>query len=274
MRNFLNLLYKYNNILLFLFLEGIALTFIVQNNSFQRSRYIQFSTSFSGGIYKKVSSLKQYFALKGENLALAQENIELRNKLAAFHLIVKERKDSLVDAIYNQRYIYFSAHVVNNSVNKLYNYLTIDKGSNDGVKLDMAVITHKGIVGFVNGVSENYATVQPVINKDFKVAGKFKSNGFWGSVSWQGIDHDVCNFNDVSHHVNVQKGDTVITVGSSSFPDGIPIGTVLESEFKGGNFYSIKLKLANDFTALNYVILVDDLKKKEQQGLEKRLKHD
>jgi rod shape-determining protein MreC len=274
MRNFLNLLYRYHNILLFLFLEGLALFLIIQNNSFQRSKYIEFSTNFSGGIFKQVSSLKQYFSLNKTNFDLAQENIELRNRLALVRKQAKENRETVIDTIYKQRYVYFSAQVVNNSVNKLYNYITLNKGSKDGVKLDMAVITHKGIVGFVNGVSDNFSTVIPVINRDFRVAGKFKSNGFWGSVAWQGFNPEVCDFNEVPHHVNVQKGDTIITVGSSSFPEGIPIGTVKELEFKGGNFYSIKIKLANDFRAINYVILVDDLMKKEQRSLEKQLKHD
>ena len=274
MRNFLNLLYRYHNILLFLFLESFALFLIIQNNSFQRSKYIEFSTSFSGGIFKQVSSLKQYFSLTRTNLELAQENIELRNNLAMFRKQLKEKRDTLIDTLYKQRYVYFSARVVNNSVNKLNNFITLNKGTNDGVKLDMAVITHKGIVGFVNGVSDNFSTVIPVINRDFRVAGKFKSNGFWGSVAWQGVDPDICNLNEVPHHVNVKKGDTIITVGSSSFPEGIPIGTVQESDFKGGNFYSIKIKLINDFRAVNYVILVDDLMKSEQRNLEKRLKHD
>lgn len=274
MRNFLNLLYRYHNILLFLFLEIFALSLIVRNNSFQRSKYIQFSTSFSGGIFRQVSGLKQYFTLKSTNADLAQENIELRNKLASFRKQIKEKKDTLIDTLYKQRYVYFTARVVNNSVNKLYNYMTLNKGSNDGVKLDMAVITNKGIVGFVNGVSEHFSTVMPVINRDFKVAGKFKSNGFWGSVVWLGNNPDVCNFNDVSHHVKVNKGDTITTVGSSSFPEGIPIGTVVETDFKGGNFINVKIKLANDFRAVNYVTLVDDLMKGEQIGLEKKGKHD
>jgi len=274
MRNFLNLLYKYYNILLFLFLEVFALFLIIQNNSFQRAKYIQFSTSFSGGVFKQVSGLKQYFTLKSTNYDLAQENIELRNKLALFRKQIKEKRDTLIDTLYKQRYSYFSARVINNSVNKLYNYMTLNKGSEEGVKLDMAVITNKGIVGFVNGVSEHFSTVQPIINREFKVAGKFKSNGFWGSVSWDGNDPDVCNFNDVSHHVKVQKGDTIITVGSSSFPDGIPIGTVQETDFKGGNFINIKIKLANDFRGVNYVTLVDDLMKAEQRHLEKKGKHD
>jgi Cell shape-determining protein len=261
-------------VLLFLFLEGFALFIIIQNNNFHRSKYLEFSTRFSGGFYLKVNGLKQYFALKGINATLEKENIELRNKLATFRKIIREKKDSVIDTTYKQRYVYFSARVVNNSVNKLYNYITLDKGTSDGVRLDMAVISSTGIVGFVNGVSEHFSTVIPVINKDFRVSGMFKSNGFWGSVAWAGINPDVCTLNEVPHHVNVKIGDTIVTTGSSTFPEGIPIGTVLESEFKGGNFYNIKLKLANDFRSTNYVILVDDLKKAEQLGLEKKTKHD
>jgi len=274
MRNFLNLLYKYYNILLFLFLEGLALFLIIQNNNFHRSKYIQFSSGVTGGVYQEVSSFKMYFQLRKSNYYLSEENIELRNKLAAFRKLIKEKKDTLIDTTYKQRYVYFSARVVNISVNKLYNYITLDKGSKHGVRLDMAVISAKGIVGFVNGVSENFSTVIPLINRDFRVSGMFKSNGFWGSIAWQGYDPSVCYLNEVPHHVKVKTGDTIVTTGSSSFPEGLPIGTVLDSDFKGGNFYTIRLKLANDFRSTNYVTLVDDLMKGEQLGLEKKPKHD
>lgn len=261
--------------MLFLFLEGLALFLIFQNNSYHRSKYVQFSSGVSGGFAQQVSNLKQYFGLRKANYNLSQENINLRNKLATFRKIIKEKKDTVIDTTYKQRYIYFSARVINNSVNKLYNYITLNKGSKQGVRLDMAVISPKGIVGFVNGVSENFSTVLPVINRDFRVSGMFKSNGFWGSVSsWSGYDPSVCYFNEVPHHVKVQIGDTIVTTGSSSFPEGLPIGTVLAYEFKGGNFYTIKLKLTNDFRSTNYVTLVDDLLKGEQLEIEKKLKHD
>jgi rod shape-determining protein MreC len=274
MRNFLNLLYKYHYLLLFFFLEGFSLFLIVQNNSFQRAKYIQFSSQLSGSVFSKISNFRSFFSLKETNRVLVQENIELKNKLATIRTVIREKRDTTIDTTYKQRYIYFSARVINNSVNKLYNYITLNKGAKDGVKPDMAVIAPTGIVGFVNGVSENFSTVLPVINKDFRVSGMFKSNKFFGSVSWPGYNPEICQLNEVPYHVKVQPGDTIVTTSSSSFPEGIPVGTVLDAEFKGGNFYNIRIKLATDFRGISYVTLVEDLMKAEQTELEKKGKHD
>lgn len=274
MRNFLNLLYKYHYLLLFLFLEGFALFFLIRNNSYHRAKYREFSVVASGKIFTLISNFEVYFSLKETNTILAQENTELKNKLATIRTIIREKKDTVIDTTYKQRYVYFLAKVINSTVNKQYNYLTLDKGSKDGIKVDMAVMTPKGIVGFVNGVSENFSTVLPVINRDFKIAGMFKSSKFFGTLTWPGYDPEICFLNDVPHHVKVQRGDTIVTTGASSFPEGAPIGIVQDAEVKDGNFYSIKVKLISDFRGVYYVTVIDDLMKEEQLSLEKKSKHD
>lgn len=274
MRNFLNLLYKYHTLLLFLLLEIVALLFIVHNNDYQRAKYMQISSSVSGGMFNQVSNIKVFFALKETNKMLAEENTQLRNKLATIRKNVIEKRDSLIDTTFKQRYVYFTAKVINTTVNKQYNYITLDKGSKDGVKRDMAVMTNKGIVGFVIGVSENFSTVMPVINRKFQTSGRFKSSRFFGTLTWPGYNPEICMLSEVSHHVKVQKGDTIVTTGSSSFPEGIPIGVVQDAEIKDGNFYSIKVRLTNDFKGTYYVTLVDDLLKEERESLENILKND
>jgi rod shape-determining protein MreC len=274
MRNFLNLLYRYHYLLLFFLLEGIALFLLIQNNSYHRAKYVEFSAGVSGRMFTQISNLKIYFSLKETNMILAQENTALKNELASIHKQVLEKKDTMIDTVYKQRYVYFSAKVINATVSKQYNYITLNKGSKDGVKEEMAVMTPKGIVGFVNGVSENFATVLPVINRDFKISGMFKPSKFFGTLTWPGYDPEICFLNEVPHHVKVQRGDTIVTTGASSFPEGIPIGVVQEAEVKDGNFYTIKVRLTNDFRGTYYVTLVDDLLKEEQLSLEKKSKHD
>jgi rod shape-determining protein MreC len=275
MRNILKLLYKFHFFLLFVAFEILSLIFIVQNNNYQRASYIQLSNSVSGRIFQGIDNFKVYFSLREANELLSKENEELRNKLTTFRKVIHEKKDTLLDTTFKQRYTYMSAKVVNSSVSKQYNYITLNKGSEDGVKPDMSVISPKGIVGVVTGVSSHFATVLPVINRNFKLSAKLKKSNFFGPLSWPGLNPEICMLNDIPHHVQIHKGDTVITTGYSGvFPEGIPIATVKEFEIKDGNFYIIKLQLTTDFRSLNYVTIVGDLQKLEQMDLEKRLQHD
>ena len=260
MRNFLRLIYSYNFFFLFLVFDGFSLYLIIQNNNFQRARYIEFSHKFSGSIYERMDNIKGYLALRENNRILALENSALKNKLASIRRIVREKKDTLIDTTYHQQYSYFSAKVINNTVSRQYNYITLNKGSVDGVKPDMAVITNTGIVGIVEGVSTNYSTVLPILNRNFKVSGKLKNNNFLGSVSWEGINAEECTFSDIPHHVIIHKGDTIVTTGFSMvFPEGIPIGVITDFNLKNGNFYVIKLRLTCDLRKINYVQIIDNL---------------
>ncbi len=275
MRNFLRLIYSFNFFFLFLVFDGFSLYLIFQNNNFQRARFIEFSHKISGSIYESLDNIKSYLSLRENNRILALENAELKNRLASIRKIVREKKDTLIDTTYHLQYTCFSAKVINNTVSKQYNYITLNKGSIDGVKPDMAVITNSGIVGIVEGVSNNYSTVLPILNRNFRVSAKLKNNNFLGSISWEGINPEECTLSDIPHHVIIHKGDTVITTGYSMvFPEGIPIGVIVDFNLKGGNFYTIKLKLTCDLRKINYVQVVDNLNKTEQSELEKKLKHD
>jgi rod shape-determining protein MreC len=273
MRNLLKLLYAYNNLILFVLLEGFAIFLIAENNNFQGTKLTQFSQGISGSFYKTLDNFQVYFSLKETNRLLAKENVDLRNRLASIRKIIREKRDTAIDTLYKQTYTYFSAKVINNSVNKQFNYLTLNKGSNDGIKADMAVITPEGIVGVVIGVSGNFSTVLSVLNKDFFLNTKFKKNNEYGLLSWNGLNPDICILNDIMFHVNIKVGDTLVVGHSHSFPSGIPVGVVKDFDLKSGRF-TIKVKLANDFRRLNYVIVVDNLMKQEQKELEQKLKHD
>jgi rod shape-determining protein MreC len=275
MRNLLKLLYAYHFLILFIALEFLSLFLLVENNNFQRAEFIRFSRSVSGSIYAKIDNLKVYLSLRETNRLLSQENAELRNKLAGIRKTIQEKKDTLIDTTYRQSYTYFSAKIINNTVNKQYNYITLNKGSDDGVKPDMAVITAKGIVGMVANVSAHFSVVLPVLNRNFKISALLKKSNFFGSLSWNGISPEICILSDIPHHVKINVNDTVVTTGYSRiFPEGIPIGLVKSFELKGGNFYTIEVKLINDFRSLNYITLVGNLMKKEQEELEKKMQHD
>ncbi|MDP4209534.1 MAG: rod shape-determining protein MreC [Bacteroidota bacterium] len=272
MQNLLKFLYTYSFLILFLILEGVSIFLMVENNNFQRASYLQIAQTVTGKFYEQADNIKVYFSLRANNEILAKENIDLRNKLASFRKIIHEKKDSVIDTTYKQRYVYFSAKIINNTVSKQFNYITLNKGARDGVKLDMAVLSPKGIVGVVSGVSESFSTVLPVLNRNFKVSAKLRKSSFFGSLTWGGVSSETCILNDIPHHVQVHLGDTIVTTGYSGiFPEGVPIGVVKKAELKDGNFYTIQVKLTTDFRGLDYVTLVGDLKKQEREVLEKKM---
>ncbi len=265
MRNLLKILYTYHFLLLFIALEVVSVIMLVQSNKYHSAAYASKAKAISGSIFATVNDFKEYLSLKEANKALAKENAMLRNYLKSNYKIFDTTNISVYDSIFKQHYRYQEAKVINNTVNKQFNYITLNKGSKNGIKPDMAVIGPEGIVGIVNGVSENFANVMPLLNVDFKVSARLKKNNYLGSIVWEGKDFEYCLLKDIPQHVEVNKGDTIVTTGyTGSFPEGIMIGTVIDSKLKDGNFLQIDVKISTVFKSLSYVSIVEDLMKDEE----------
>ena len=268
MRNLLKILYTYHFLLLFLALEVVCMIMLVQNNRYHSAEYAAKAKAVSGSIYAAVNEFKEYLSLKEANKALAQENAMLRNYLQSNYTTFDTTRIVINDSIYKQQYRYQEAKVVNNTVNKKFNYINLNKGARNGIRPEMAVIGPNGIVGIVNGVSENYSNVISLLNVNFKISARLKKNNYLGSVTWEGKDFEYCTLSDIPQHVVIVKGDTVVTTGfSESFPEGIMIGTVSNFNLKDGNFYRIDIKLSTVFKSLSYVSVIENLMKEEETNL-------
>jgi rod shape-determining protein MreC len=174
------------------------------------------------------------------------------------------------DTIRQQQYIYTTGEIINNSINKQKNFFTLSKGKKQGVNIDMAVASPDGVAGIIVGSSDNYSIGMSLLNIDFRLSSRMKSNGYFGSLTWDGRDYRYAILNEIPQHVTVNVGDTVETTSFSAiFPEGIMVGTVSDFEKTGSDFYKIKVSLATDFKKLNYVSIIGNLKKTEQQDLEK-----
>ncbi|MFN2422436.1 MAG: rod shape-determining protein MreC, partial [Cryomorphaceae bacterium] len=166
--------------------------------------------------------------------------------------------------------------IINSSINKQLNFLTIDKGRKDGLAPEMAVINPQGLVGVVKDVSEHFSTVIPVINLSFIASAELKRTGNFGLLKWDGKDHRYAMLNDVPGHADVIEGDTLVTRGSSGiYPSGVPVGIVNNVEQRAGsNFHQIRIELFNDFGSLRYVYVVENLLRSEQRLLEEKMEED
>lgn len=166
-------------------------------------------------------------------------------------------------------YKYIAAKVINNSITSdRNNYITINKGSADGIQKDMAVVTANGVVGRVAQVSKHYAVIISVLSSrpiSSQVAG-----GSIGVSNWGGDAPDYVTMSQVDVRAAVRKGDTAYTTGYSYFPENIPVGVVMSVDtYKVNNTLNLKLKLSNNFRNLQYVYVVSSQLGSEKQTLEK-----
>lgn len=271
MRNLVKFIIRYYVALLFLILETFSFYLTIQNNFYQRATFLNSSAEISGNIYSVYSSIKEYFYVKNENDKLALENITLRKLLKNNYFDNRLILNHFSDSIYKQQYDYINAKVVNNSVFRQTNFITINKGRKQGIKPDMAVINSQGIVGIVKDVSPNFSNVISAININAHISAKIKKSDYFGTLSWDGIDYRCASLNEIPFHVKIVKGDTIVTSGYSSiFPEGIMIGVIKDFNFNEGNdFYNIHIALSTDYLNINHVYVISNLLKDEQLNLEK-----
>ncbi|HEX8516485.1 MAG TPA: rod shape-determining protein MreC [Bacteroidia bacterium] len=276
MRNLLLFIWKHYFFFVFLMLETYCIYLVVQHNYYQHASFINSSNNLSAGILKTSQGVEDYFYLKNVNEMLAKENAELRSRLLESYSMVVNDWRTVGDTVLRQKYTYTSAKVVNNSTNRRNNFLTLDKGSKQGVSKDMAVITNAGIVGQVKDVSENFCTVKSMLHSQSIVSAKIKKDGSYGPLTWDGENFEYVTLRDIPTHVRLVKGDTIVTSPYSiTFPENIRIGTVESFVRKSGEyFYTVKVRLLTDFKKLTHVYIVENKLKKEQQDLEQKSEAD
>jgi len=270
MKNLLHFIVRFHFTILFIVFELFCLLLLVNYNNYQKSQFLNSSNSISGGIYEKVSSVTDYLSLAKTNEELSRENAKLNNLLGSSFKSSVDSSFMYSDTLYRQQYIYRTAKIINNSVNKQLNYITLNKGRIHGIESDMGVVTANGVVGVVKSVSENYSSVISLLNSRIKISAKIKKNDYFGSLSWDGKDYRKALLLDIPFHVQVRKGDTIVTSGfSSTFPEGLTLGIIDEVlTSSGSNFQEVKVLLSNDFKSLSYVKVIGDLLKEERIELE------
>jgi rod shape-determining protein MreC len=270
MGNLIRFLSKNSFLFLFLFLLFVSVVLLVKNNNYQNSKFFNSSNFLIGNLYSTVNNVDEYFNLKEVNAELAAQNARLQTTQINTFIKVHGNTISIKDTAYSQKYVYTSAKAINNSANKRENYITIDKGALNGIEAGMGVISAKGVIGTVKNVSENFCSVMSVLHEKNAVSTKIKKSGYIGSLVWELGNYRVAQLKDIPNHVELTRGDTVITSGySSAFPEGVIVGLVKDFDIpEGNNFYTIDIELSVDYKSLSHVFIVKSLMKTEQEKLE------
>ena len=279
MKNLLNFFLKYNYWFLFVLLEVISFALLFRFNSYQGSAFFTSANRVAGAVYDAANNVTGYFHLKTINDELVQKNVELE-------LQVERLREALTEATGDssgieqmkqealQGYDIFKASVINNSITHADNYITINKGTADGVRSEMGVVNGSGVVAIVYLTSSHHSIVIPVLNSKSSISCKIKKSDYFGFLKWDGGSSEYAYVKDMPRHSLFSLGDTIVTSGHSAvFPSGIPIGTVDDiADSHDGLSYLLRVKLFTDFARLNDVRVIAEKGQEEQLELEKQVK--
>ncbi len=270
MKNFIHFIIKNYFGLLFIFLEIIAFILIVRFNENQQAIFLSSSSRLTGSLFQTVTNAEQYLSLNQINQELSEENAFLRSQIPTSFNQSKDYFTLVGDSNATVQYKYRSCKVVNNTIRKHFNYITLNKGRKDGIREDMGVLNNRGVVGIVIKCTDNYSTVLSILNPRIKISAKLKNTNFFGSISWNNKSPFYVILDEIPEHAKVELGEQVITSGySSTFPEDILIGTVDQVEHPPGeSFYKIRVKLSVDFSRLSYVEVVENIYHDQQISLE------
>ena len=271
MRNLLEFLAKYNHWFVFLILEVVSMVLLFQYNSYQGSAWFSSANAVTGKLYEWDANVETFFSLTKVNQELTQRNAYLEQEVQKLSdSLVSVTKDS---SIYHRdqfallrNYRLIPAKVVANSIDKPGNLMTIDKGSADGIRKDMGVISGTGVVGIVYLVAEHYAIVIPVLNTKLNISCMIQNRGYFGYLRWKGGVSDLAYLEEVPRHAHFKLGDYVVTSGYSAvFPPGVRVGRILHVfNSADGLSYRVQLRLSTDFARLRDVCVIDDAAMKER----------
>ncbi len=273
MRSLLNFLLRYKTLILFLILEAVALVMISSSHNYHQTVFYGVARNISGFISSGMEKGAYYFRLRKVNEELVSENLMLRHKIESLSSGLTEPFAAVRDSVTGTNYTFLSARVINNSVNKQKNFLTLDKGSGQGVTNGMGVASADGVVGIVVGVSRNYSVVMSLLNTDFRLSASIARNDYFGSLAWDGTNYRYATLSEIPHHVIVNEGDTIVTSGYSAiFPPGLMVGELTGEQKRGGDFVSLRVKLSADFKQLTNVYVIGNLNREEKLKLEEAVR--
>jgi rod shape-determining protein MreC len=274
MKNLINFLKRFRDVLIFFFLQVIVLSIFFNSKNYHKTSFINSSSLVSSWVTEKRNDITKHFSLEDENKLLMEKNAKLMTYQPYSFYHLQNRVYSVNDSIYEQQYEYIPANVIKTSVNRRDNYITINKGSLQNIQEGMGAITNNGIVGFVVDVSPHYALIKTVLSERLNIAAKLKKqNDVRGQIKWDGKDYKIVQLHGITNDIKINKGDEIITKGSKGvFPQGITIGHVKNVSSKNGEItLNIEVELSTDFKRLNTVYIVKNLFKTEQEQIEKGL---
>jgi rod shape-determining protein MreC len=276
MLELVNFVSRYRHFIVFVLLEVLSFGFIVNNNNYWGVEYFNTANALTAKTIGVSNAVREYTNLKEVNLKLAEENRLLNERLTQLQqkLPAKAPVNYGADSAFFARFKFVSiAKVIDNTTNQANNYITIDKGLADGVRIGMGVVTPTGIIGKVKVCNDHNAIITSILHSQSMISTRLTRSGEIGPAKWESTNPSILQLNDVSRYKKVTRGDTAVTSEYNSvFPPGILVGYVQKVGINANQTdFDIQIKLATDFTKLSYVFLVDNQLAKNQESLKESI---
>ncbi|WP_026997883.1 rod shape-determining protein MreC [Flectobacillus major] len=263
---------KQRAFIVFVLLEVLSLWFFYSYNNYPNAVFFNTTNYYAAQALKTSNAIKAYSNLQDVNRDLANENTRLREAVLRMQAqqLVQPKINYKADSAVASRFHPIVAKVLDLSTNQFNNYITIDKGTADGLAPGMGVISSTGVVGKIKSCSEHLSRVISVLHSEYTMSAKVRRNNEIGSVKWDGKNPDFVEMTDVSRYKSVQVKDTIVTSDYNYvFPPDITIGYVANVGVKKDmTFHDIQVKVATNFNSLSYVYVIKNKLEKELKQLE------
>ena len=234
-------------------LLSISLLFYRGKNTFLKD----ISISINKVIMYPFTSLNKEKNKKQTESYIIQKNIN-----SSLEKEIQELKETLELNKTLTEYSPVNATILSRNKSYWFNTITIDKGTKDGIKENMAVVTKKGLIGKISKVSKNSSEVKLITSDDinFKVSIAIKTNEIDNYAILNGYDNKtrLIKATGIDKTTEINIGDSVLTSGLGEFfPAGIYIGTVEKIEKDKYNLSkTIYIKLSQNFNDIHYVTIL------------------
>ena len=267
-------------VVLFIAIEAIAIGHYARSTHYARARLLAKATQVVGAGHDALAGIRRYFRLERENRDLLEYTARLQERLSAYETADKtlfeitaeapttdslatdasETPDAIQRILNNPQYRTLTAAVISSTISKPENFFVLNRGTRDGVKREMAVISASGaIVGYVVHCTKGYSIALSVLSSSFRTSGMLSGSTYRGSIYWDGADPHTVLMGDLSKYADPQPGREIETNGSLFFPDGVKIGRILDAQLdETGTTYTVRVELDARLSGLSHVILVEN----------------
>ena len=267
-------------VVLFIAIEAIAIGHYARSTHYARARLLAKATQVVGAGHDALAGIRRYFRLERENRDLIEYTARLQERLSAYETADKtlfaitaeapttdslatdasETPDAIQRILNDPQYRTLTAAVISSTISKPENFFVLNRGTRDGVKREMAVISASGaIVGYVVHCTKGYSIALSVLSSSFRTSGMLSGSTYRGSIYWDGADPHTVLMGDLSKYADPQPGREIETNGSLFFPDGVKIGRILDAQLdETGTTYTVRVELDARLSGLSHVILVEN----------------
>ena len=265
---------RHSKWLVFAFFVTISCTLLFNDDPYRRHVFMTSAGRMAATVYKGANNVTSYFDLREINGDLNRRNAELQAEIVRMQeTIDRLREQNFTDTLALdsgvRHFDFIVAHVINNSISHPFNYLTINKGSSDGIKPELGVIDRNGVVGIVSTTGAHSARVITLLTPPYRRSCKITRSDYIGSHVGDGATPSEALLEELPRHTVFEPGDTIVTSGYSAvFPSGLPVGVIIGADTdRNQNFFTLRVRLLADFTTLGNVQVVINNQAEEIRAL-------